>query len=98
MELLLLLFFLSGGSHIESSLYNIDLIQRLVKQHETNMYIDRENSPIDTNIRPKVNINAEYEAKLVSSLFLASWSSSKSRSSKSINVGFFAAYGRIVDK
>ncbi|KAM3180364.1 hypothetical protein ACTXT7_016423, partial [Hymenolepis weldensis] len=54
---------LAGGSHIESSLYNIDHIHALVKQHEdTVLECNETTGSGDANPRPKVN--ADYEAKL----------------------------------
>ncbi|VDD80568.1 unnamed protein product [Mesocestoides corti] len=63
---------LTGGSHIESSLYNIELIRNLVTQHEKYLN-DRENSDAASTLlqpsdgRSKVTINTEYEAKLAAS-------------------------------
>ncbi|CDI97412.1 wd40 repeat [Echinococcus multilocularis] len=57
---------LAGGSHIESSLYNIDLIHSLVRQYEAFLN-GGDNDTVDSTGRSKVAINTEYEAKLAAS-------------------------------
>ncbi|KAL5108597.1 WD repeat-containing protein 81 [Taenia crassiceps] len=57
---------LAGGSHIESSLYNINLIHSLVRQHEASL-CGSDNVAAEPIGRPKVAINTEYEAKLAAS-------------------------------
>ncbi|VDM22118.1 unnamed protein product [Hydatigera taeniaeformis] len=55
-----------GGSHIESSLYNINHIHSLVRQHEASLH-GSDNGTTGPTGRVKVTINTEYEAKLVAS-------------------------------
>lgn len=61
-----------GRSHIENSLFNIELIQSLIKKQEETAVVDEDISPIltDATGRTKLNMHSEYEANLVSVLDL----------------------------